>query len=99
VPIRVAADGWQDTDFLHKQNGAIALKETRKYYTQVQSQMASTGCRYCLFYVWSPIGSHLEKIFLSQILDFPTTEIGPVFQLICSTIPFGTEESSNVSPV
>ena len=54
---------WHKTDFLHKEDELIRLKESHKYYTQVQSQMAVTNTKACFFVVWCPNGKpHIEKI-------------------------------------
>lgn len=56
-------DGAKDLDFLEEVDGVLRLKQTHKYYTQVQGQMAANKCRYTFFVVWTPVESpHIELI-------------------------------------
>ncbi|XP_035663260.1 uncharacterized protein LOC118406968 [Branchiostoma floridae] len=59
-PIRCkdAVPSISNVDYLYESStGGVQLKQKNAYYAQCQGQMALTGCRACIFYVYSKHGS------------------------------------------
>ncbi|XP_052759884.1 uncharacterized protein LOC128246165 [Mya arenaria] len=53
----------EDNDFFCQlENGKVLLKETHKYYYQVQGQMGITGRKWCDFVVWTCVGLSIQRI-------------------------------------
>jgi hypothetical protein len=52
--------------YLVLHNGKTVLKQNHAYYAQVQGQMAITHRSLCYFFVYSPVGQHLETITLND---------------------------------
>ena len=44
------------------QNNTVILKQTNRYYYQVQGQMAVCGKRWCDFVIWTPSSLSIERI-------------------------------------
>ena len=73
-------DGYEKTDFLEKFEGQIKLKQSHKYFFQVQGQMAVTGHHATYFVVWTlkgqpliekiPFNQHLWQDIVSKIVIF-----------------------------
>ena len=62
-------EGYERTDFLEKCEGGIQLKQSHKYFFQVQGQMAVTGHHTSYFVVWTLKGQPLiVKIAFNQHL-------------------------------
>ncbi|VDI60598.1 Hypothetical predicted protein [Mytilus galloprovincialis] len=59
--ISISTEGWKKLDYLEMDEGKLRLKQSHTHYTQVQTQMAVTGCKVAYFFVWSPKGSFCEK--------------------------------------
>lgn len=55
-PQRSVQNGYKDVSFLELNNDKLQIKKTHQYYTQIQAQMAITGCKRAYFVVWSPAG-------------------------------------------
>ena len=57
-----------NVECLQEVNGEVKLKNSHKYFTQVQGQMAIANCDYADFFVFSPHGFHVETIRFNEQL-------------------------------
>lgn len=68
-------ESWGETDFLEQNGDEIVLKQSHKYYTQIQSQLALTKCRRGYFVVWTSVGEPIIQIvdidseFCSKVIN------------------------------
>jgi len=53
--------------YLKMVDNKFTLSRSHKYYTQIQCQLAVAGRDWCDFFVYSPCGYHLERIYLDKV--------------------------------
>ncbi|OXA47309.1 hypothetical protein Fcan01_17579 [Folsomia candida] len=57
------------TSCLENRDGQLRLKRSHAYYYQVIMQIYVTNRQWCDFFVWTPVGYHLERISRSNDTD------------------------------
>ncbi|XP_035701221.1 uncharacterized protein LOC118433411 [Folsomia candida] len=57
------------TSCLEYKDGILRLKLSNSYYYQVIMQIYVTRRQWCDFFVWTPVGYHLEKIYRTDDTD------------------------------
>ena len=80
-------EAYKETDFMEEVNGALHLKTTHKYFTQIQCQMGISKTKTCYFCVWTgegiPFIESIKNNVVKVLLGHKTIFYCPECKKLC----------------